>query len=368
MTRRHIKISKKIGMVIAQLRQERRLRQNDLASNLGIPPSQLCKIEKGTSTPSLETLIRIAKELNVSTSILLSSCDESLIDVNSGEDVVNLSSFCDKVESYDAIPRFDLVCTTEKYEGLLSKKLLDKFNSRVCDYINLETKCGITKCATIPLELPFCVRDADAEALAHRVRTLCGIGSAIVFDYVQLFENNGLHIFFEKLPREIESISFWDEVNKNVVIFIDKNLNAERQLFLLVYEIGLTYLFTRSGYRSTLDTHTNTHFAKVFAASFLMPREMVLTTTAQLGLAPTMWSYELILRLKLRFSVSAEAFTVRLIELGALENNLGQDILNLIRADYKNTNYREPGETLRPFLQNARLGDLDIVKALKGLM
>ncbi len=361
------KTSKEIGALIALLRKERHLRQTDLASNLGIPPSQLCKIEKGTSMPSIATLIRIAEELNVPTISLLIPTNGS-----GGEMRYEVDDYVaevrDVVASYEVTPRFDAVYTTEKYDGTLPKKLLENFQNRITQYAKLEEECGIPKCSTIPFELPFTVRDSDAEALAHRVRTLCGIGSAIVFDYIQLFENHGLHIFFEKLPPEMESVSFWDRDNRNAIIFIDAKLNAERQLFRLIYEIGITYLFVRGGCRPTLDTHANTHFAKVFAASFLMPRETVLTTTAQLGLAPTMWSYELILRIKLRFSVSAEAFTVRLIELGALENNLGQDILNIIRAGYKKSNYREPGETLRPFSQNARIDDLNIVKALKGLV
>ncbi len=363
-----VKISKKIGAVISLLRKERHLRQADLAANLGIPASQLCKIEKGTSTPSIPTLIRIAEELNVPTRSLLDSCVDLSVGASYFERGDGACFASEEAADDDAFPKFNCVCTTEKYDGNLSCKLLDKFKKCISEYARLEDECGIPKCATIPFELPFAVRDGDAEALAHRVRTLCGIGSAIVFDYIQLFENHGLHIFFDKLPSEMESISFWDKTNKNVIIFIDEKLNAERQLFRLVYEIGITYLFVRSGCRPTLDTHANTHFAKVFAASFLMPRETVLITTAQLGLSPTQWSYDLILRMKLRFSVSAEAFTVRLIELGALENNLGQDILNIIRTGYKKTSYKEPGETLRPFFQNARLVDLNIVKVLKGLV
>ena len=48
--------------------------------------------------------------------------------------------------------------------------------------------------------------------------------------------------------------------------------------------------------------------ARRFAATFLVPTKAVSDTVEQLGIQRKRWSYELLLRIKHRFGVSAEAF------------------------------------------------------------
>lgn len=49
----------------------KRMTQKELAQRLGMPPSQIGAYAVGTRTPSMETLIKIAKVLEVSTDYLL---------------------------------------------------------------------------------------------------------------------------------------------------------------------------------------------------------------------------------------------------------------------------------------------------------
>ena len=53
-------------------------------------------------------------------------------------------------------------------------------------------------------------------------------------------------------------------------------------------------------------------FARRFAAALLMPACAVQTTMGQLGLTPKTWSWEMLLRLKKRYGVSAACFAQRL--------------------------------------------------------
>ncbi len=56
-----------------------------------------------------------------------------------------------------------------------------------------------------------------------------------------------------------------------------------------------------------------------FAATFLMPKKSVCDTVNQLGIQKKHWSYELLLRIKHRFGISAETFLYRLEELDLID-------------------------------------------------
>ncbi len=351
-------LPQKIGETVMRIRQDRKIRQRDLAKNLGIPPSQLCKLEKGSSTPTLNTFIRIADELNISITELLSLCLQS--------DKKLVTETISQPLSLPSDGFTQITCTCDGVIDELPGKLLKKFIKMMAEYKRVEENCGVCRHATIPLNLPFNIREADAEALASRVRNLCGIGNAIVFDYVELLENNGFHIFIEELPPAIPGITFYDTVDDNFYTFISKHVNPEKQLFRLIYELGMVYLFTRNGHCPVTQTYEYKHFAKTFAANFLMPRVTMLSATAGFNLLPTQWFLELILRLKIRFSVSAEAFTIRLMELEVLDKNLGHDILAQITTFYQNNHYNEPGDSRISRLANSRLEDLEMILSAKA--
>jgi transcriptional regulator with XRE-family HTH domain len=56
---------KKIGIRIVQLREEQNLKQIDLAIAINIEDSALRRIETGRTNPTIKSLMRIAKGLNV---------------------------------------------------------------------------------------------------------------------------------------------------------------------------------------------------------------------------------------------------------------------------------------------------------------
>ena len=82
--------------------------------------------------------------------------------------------------------------------------------------------------------------------------------------------------------------------------------------------------------------------ARRFAATFLMPRKSVLDTASQLGLQKRFWSFELLLRIKHRFGVSAEAFLYRLGELDLIDPALMEPLKEKIYEHYEKTGFGEP--------------------------
>ncbi len=87
-----------------------------------------------------------------------------------------------------------------------------------------------------------------------------------------------------------------------------------------------------------------------------MPASAVRTAVYSLRVKPSDWTYELLLRLKARFGVSAQFFNIRLKELGLITQAKYAEFHAAIQAHYDATNRGEPmsKEDAPP----NRLGDL----------
>ena len=69
-----------LGRRIGALRRERGLSQAALAARLGISPSAMGMYEQGRREPSADTLVALARELNVTTDFLLTGKPDSRMD------------------------------------------------------------------------------------------------------------------------------------------------------------------------------------------------------------------------------------------------------------------------------------------------
>jgi len=70
------------------------------------------------------------------------------------------------------------------------------------------------------------------------------------------------------------------------------------------------------------------------------------------------WSYELLLRIKQRFGVSAEAFLYRLDELDLIDPSLMNPLNHKIHEHYGKTDFGEPDFSRRLLTPYGRLWDL----------
>ncbi|MBW1725176.1 MAG: DNA-binding protein, partial [Deltaproteobacteria bacterium] len=77
-----------------------------------------------------------------------------------------------------------------------------------------------------------------------------------------------------------------------------------------------------------------------------------------LGIREKRWSYELLLRIKHRFGVSAEAFLYRLDELDLIDPVLVEPLKEKIHKYYGKTDFGEPDLSRRLLTPNGRLWDL----------
>ncbi|MFJ5483602.1 helix-turn-helix domain-containing protein [Pectobacterium actinidiae] len=73
--------AKAFGMAVRSLRLKQEIAQEALANISGIDRSHIGKIERGEHMPTLAIILRIAKALNCSASILVAETERNLVQV-----------------------------------------------------------------------------------------------------------------------------------------------------------------------------------------------------------------------------------------------------------------------------------------------
>ncbi len=350
-----------VGANIRELRRRVHLSQAELAQRLGMRQGPVCNLEQGRNFPSAQVLLRLATILNVTTDQILRP-----VRYASPESTETASSVKETPAPYTASAAVSVASTSLCVPtSPVARKVVQSsesaaVESAIRDYLSLEDICRVPRQACLPLQMAFSVSAPGMVRLSDQFRALLGIGDAVVFDPLELFENHGLRVVFMPMA-EANSFSFHDAPNANVFIFIRHDLNPEKQMFSLVYELGRILLYTRaillgeSPFRNEAGADKS---ARHFAACFLMPEHAVQTSVGQTGIRPGEWNLDLLLRLKHRFGVSAETFNYRLLELGLMTPECQSELRGQIKAHYDAHAFAEPGRSRRILSPNGRLGDL----------
>lgn len=332
---------------------------SELASEIGIREGPLGRIERGKNLPSASVIYNLTRELNVSADAIFSP------DLSPAKNAFNDETFFVDPSSSAVTPPKNLL--TACYD------IMSAFHA-------LEDICGVQKHADLPLSLPFCPDYEGMEQLAFKIREYFNAGDAVIFDYFELFESYGLRIIvfpFQRAAADMDSISFYEPVFHNAFFFLNSRKNPEKQLFSLCVELGKILisnqmrlkkkeLFSKSVSGATHNRAINSvRAARRFAATFLMPQKAMETTIGQLGIAQDQWSWDLLLRIKHRFGISAEAFLYRLDELGLISGQLTNKYQETIKTFYADTDYSEPDSSRRCLSPNGRFFDLLLTAATK---
>lgn len=352
-----------VGEAIRALRRRAHLSQGELAARIGMRQGPVCNIEKGKNFPSAQVLIRLAAALDATVDEMLRpghyarrACAPAVV---AETETIEPYGAYDRPPPSFVVP--GLLPTFVKPALPVGLPLTARVGTLAQDYLALEDLCRVPRQALIPLQIPFDLSPASLVRLASQMRGLFGVRSAVVFDYLELFENHGLRVVFTDLLGQAHSLSFYDTRHSNVFLFIEETLNAERQIFSLLYELGRVLLRAREGFpgrAAGVEESAGDKAARFFAASFLMPEDVVGDSVRQIGVRSDEWDLPLLLRLKHRFGVSAESFNYRLLELGLIAADAQADLRARIKAHYAKHAYGEPGQTRRILSPNGRLGDL----------
>jgi Zn-dependent peptidase ImmA (M78 family)/transcriptional regulator with XRE-family HTH domain len=351
-----------VGASIRELRRRAHLSQGELARRLGMRQGPVCNLELGKNLPSAQVLVRLARILNATTDqILMPGAYTAACPPAAGSDDDTALARQPLLPVARNVKAPALYPTSPAARLDAAGPLKADIETVIRDYLALEDICQVPRQARVPLQLAFTPAAPGLERLAAQLRTLLGIGDAVVFDPLELFENHGLRVVFLHLPGTAPSLSYYDAANSNVFILIRGGLNPERQMFALAYELGRILLYTRSVFlgEPPFGQEAKTHkAARLFSAAFLMPEDVVRNSVGQTGVRPDEWDLGLLLRLKHRFGVSAETFNYRLLELGLITESRQAELRAVITKHYEEHAFAEPGQSRRILSPNGRLGDL----------
>ncbi|MBR3958237.1 MAG: hypothetical protein IKJ89_10340, partial [Kiritimatiellae bacterium] len=149
-------------------------------------------------------------------------------------------------------------------------------------------------------------------------------------------------------PDKRESITFFSPRHQNFTVFLSSSLKGERKRsrrqFAFLSEIGRTFLFARNGFKTYRETDLSRRFTHHFAATFLLPETTVTMLINSLRVSPDAWTWDLLLRLRTRFGVSAQILNIRLKELGLISRKKYSAFDRKIKSHYAENGLEEPEE------------------------
>ncbi|MEC4806105.1 MAG: helix-turn-helix transcriptional regulator [Jaaginema sp. PMC 1079.18] len=89
-----VSINKALGQVLAKYRTLTKLSQEKLADRAGIHRTYISQVERGLKSPTLSVLFRIAKSLNITTSVLIAEIEQVLngVMINNKETMYTINS------------------------------------------------------------------------------------------------------------------------------------------------------------------------------------------------------------------------------------------------------------------------------------
>ncbi|MBN2143771.1 MAG: ImmA/IrrE family metallo-endopeptidase [Candidatus Aureabacteria bacterium] len=326
---------KKLGENLRQIRKQRQLTLQELSEQSGIPLNTLGRIERGQNWPSVQWISKLSDALEVPVNALFQEEPKPIIHYRG--------------------------------EKKLSPRLKQETETIISFYSRLEDMCGAQKYHSFPLDIPlYQFSMSDIEEAANQTRELLGIGHAIVFDLIHLLESSGLRVIVRNMPQEITGFSYFSPRSKSINFFLNSKDTAERKIFTLAHELGHV-IFHQGGakylvYQPCLSEEDLERSARYFASCFLMPEKTVRSTVRQLGIGLSNWNFDLLISIKSRFSVSAQAFLQRLSELDLIQKKQKESMESEIRFHYGQTNYREPGPGIH-LRENQRLKDMLLIAA-----
>lgn len=147
--------------------------------------------------------------------------------------------------------------------------------------------------------------EPDPAAAARTLRQYWSIGERPIGNMVKLLETKGVRVFsLAENTKNVDAFSCWR--NSEPYVFLNTFKTTERSRFDAAHELGHLVLHKHGGAKQARSAE---HEANLFAASFLMPKDDVISTI------PFVTNLDKIVKAKSRWGVSAAALAYRLHKL-----------------------------------------------------
>lgn len=331
-----------LGVLIRVRREARGWKQYELARRAEMSAAQLSLIENNRVSPSFHAVERLAHAF-----------DTDLVGLLSGKEAGG--GHPSSVAAPPALPDegdYQTLRSIECDGAAALAAVLDA--ERQAD--NAEHARGIVSPYTLGAVSPGVPPAVTGAVLAEMLRRELGLGTAPVGDLATTLAFRGVRLYRRALPAATASVSFWRRLAQRPVIVLNADNTRERDLYRLSYELGSIGLFRALGHviDETLVQH---RFLVDCAVSFLMPALSVRQAVAATGIGPGDWTLPKLVALKAYFGVSAEAFALRLEELGLIAPALRLELRERLHAYYHDhSDAKEPHPPAQP-LTPATIGE-----------
>jgi Zn-dependent peptidase ImmA (M78 family) len=150
--------------------------------------------------------------------------------------------------------------------------------------------------------------ERNPAAAARALRQHWAIGEKPIGNMIRLLEAKGVRVFsLAEDTRNVDAFSCWR--NEEPYVFLNTFKTTERSRFDAAHELGHLVLHRHGGPKQDRSAEMEAH---IFAASFLMPKEDVLSTI------PFVTGLDQVVKAKKRWGVSVSALAYRLHKMGLL--------------------------------------------------
>ena len=266
-----------------------------LANRVGVSPSAISQIERGVSTPGLDTIVDLGAKLDVPIGFFLERDSNTRI----GLDRCHF-------RSNRGVPQY------ERRQSIADASLLIQLaTTLVKDHGIQFPEEKISGFADQVPEVDKSTPVAKMEDFAIELRDHWGLGRGPIPDLVSLLESRGVFVF--PLPdsdyEEVDAFSVWHEGRPMTLLGHEKAASRDR----LDAAHELCHLALHSDAERDLKAIEDQAFR--FGGAFLAPRESFLPE------CPSRWNRTAFLRLKERWRMSMQALVRRAYDLGKLSES-----------------------------------------------
>lgn len=300
---------------LSDARYLRGLTASSLASDAGVSPNWLSKVERGHEIPSSELVDKLARTLKLPAAF-----------------------FYEYSVTLPDVDAFYFRATSKlARKDASAARAISRIALQIADW--LETTYSLPAPAIPEIqELSESEMEFTPEAAADLLRIRWGLGSAPISSMLALLESRGARVFAVSGGYQaIDAYSF--RRGPGALIFLNPSKSIERLRFDLAHELG--HLVLHGGSLHGVDSKERERQANAFASAFLMPRGGFVGSIRGdvVGVDP-------VLALRDRWRVSSMAVARRLSDLGVLSDWTYRSICQeLARRGYRRS---EPGSRLAP--------------------
>ena len=285
------------ALKLKELRDKNHFSLQDLADQVGVAKQSIHKFENGLTSPSSETILKIADAFNVPYSFFY-------------ENTTNHNFAFENIKFREEHKIFD----KEGLENEIKEEVF-RYLSRLME---IEAIMDVDREFENPLSGFEIITDKDIEKAAKILRKKWKIGNAPISDVVETLEAKG--VFVVEVNRLENFAGLSGKVNDEIpIIVLNENcLTVERKRFTALHELGHVVL----EFPHDISEDKAEFFCNSFAGAVLLVDDVLYS---ELGKNRTVISLAELKRIKELYGISIQAIIMRARTSGFIDYKISRD-------------------------------------------